>query len=308
MNENWPALPFQEWKDTYATLHMWTQIIGKIRLACTPWTNHSWHVALYVTSRGLTTSPIPYNNKVFQIEFDFLDHGLHIDTNLGERKTLALRPQTVSYFYNSVFSTLGQLGINVRISKIPNEIADAIPFDQDDVHRSYDADYAGKFWQILTQVDRVMKDFRSGFIGKVSPVHFFWGSFDLAVTRFSGRKAPEHPGGVPHMPDWVVREAYSHEVSSVGFWPGNDQAPTPVFYSYAYPEPAGYNSATVRPSQAFYGAEMREFFLPYEDVRLSTFPDQTLMEFFQSTYEAAADNAGWEREALERKRSMKGPS
>jgi Family of unknown function (DUF5996) len=280
---------------------MWTQIIGKIRLICAPWTNHSWHVALYVTSRGLTTSPIPYQNKIFQIDFDFIDHRLLIETNLGERVNLKLGPQTVARFYDAVFSALRGLGINVRISKTPNELPDVIPFDKDELHKSYDPEYARRFWQILTQVDRVMKDFRARFIGKVSPVHFFWGSFDLAVTRFSGRKAPEHPAGVPHMPDWVVREAYSHEVSSAGFWPGNDQSPNPVFYSYAYPEPVGYNSATVKPSQAFYSAEMREFFLPYEDVRTAASPDEALMEFFQSTYDAAANNGQWDREVLERK-------
>lgn len=269
-------------------------------MVLTPWINHSWHVTLYVTSRGLTTSPIPYKNEIFQIDFDLIDHRLLILTNRGESRHLALRAMSVAKFYDEFFSALRGLGIEVRISKIPNEIPDAIPFDQDHTHKSYDPEYAARFWQVLTQVDRVMKDFRARFIGKVSPVHFFWGSFDLAVTRFSGRTAPEHAGGVPNLPDWVVREAYSHEVSSAGFWPGNDQAPNPVFYSYAYPEPAGYSSASILPSQAFYSTEMSEFMLPYEEVRRASSPEQVLMDFLRSTYEAAAINGKWDRDALER--------
>jgi hypothetical protein len=299
MQETWPPLPYEEWKDTCATLHLWTQIVGKIRLACSPWTNHSWHVALYVTSRGLTTSPIPYQDRIFQIDFDFVRHRLQIETSLGEQRDIPLKPKTVAAFYSEVLGSLHDLGIDVRIVKIPNEISDPIPFDQDTTHSSYDAEYAGRFWMILTEVDRVMKDFRSRFVGKVSPVHFFWGSFDLAVSRFSGRRAPEHPGGFPHIPDWVMREAYSHEVSSAGFWPGNDQAPNPVFYSYAYPEPAGYGAVPVKPAQAFYSEEMGEFFLPYDAMRTVTSPDKALMDFFQSAYEAAANAGNWNREELE---------
>jgi len=299
MDTKWPVLPYSEWKDTCATLHMWTQIVGKIRLVLTPWTNHSWHVVFYVTSRGLTTSPIPSQSKQFQIDFDFLDHQLLISTTAGERKQFALEPQTVADFYSKTLRALQDLGIDVRISKIPNELPEPMPFDQDTKHSAYDPEYAQRFWQVLTQEDKVMKDFRARFIGKVSPVHFFWGSFDLAVTRFSGRKAPQHPGGVPHLPDWVTREAYSHEVSSAGFWPGNDQAPNALFYSYAYPEPAGFKEAKVKPQEAFYSAEMREFFLPYDDVRKAQSPESALLDFFQSTYEAAATCANWNRTELE---------
>jgi hypothetical protein len=300
MKENWPALPYTEWKDTCSTLHMWTQIVGKIRLSCTPWTNHSWHVALYVTARGLTTSPIPHKGKIFEIDFDFVDHELLIETNQGELRKLPLRPQSVADFYSEIMKAMRELNLEVHITKIPNEVAEGIPFDQDQKHHSYDRESANRFWQALTQVDRVFKAFRTRFIGKVSPIHFFWGSFDMAMTRFSGRKAPEHPGGVPNLPDWVVREAYSHEVSSAGFWPGGDQSPNAVFYSYAYPEPEGYSTTKVKPEKAFYSAEMKEFFLPYDEVRNAASPDSLLMEFLQSTYEAAANNGAWDREALER--------
>jgi hypothetical protein len=293
-------LAFDAWKDTYATLHMWTQIVGKIRLAQTPWINHSWHVTLYATARGLTTSPIPHGARAFQIDFDFIDHRLLIRTNDGAVKTMALQPRSVADFYQELFSNLHQLGLDVKIRTTPNEIVDAIPFDKDHVHASYDAEHANRFWRALVQADRVLKKFRAGFIGKCSPVHFFWGSFDLAVTRFSGRKAPEHPGGAPNCPDWVMREAYSHELSSCGFWPGGGPVPYPVFYAYAYPEPPGFGTAPVRPGNAIYDAAMREFLLPYDEVRRAQSPDAVLLEFLQSSYEAAANLGRWDRSALER--------
>src|SRR5216683_307022 len=234
----WPSLPFEAWKDTCATLHMWTQIVGKIRLVQTPWVNHSWHVPLYLTARGLTTSPIRYDPRVFQIDFDFIDHKLLIQADDGPVKTMALQPRSVADFYQNLFAQLAELDIDVKINTTPNELADGIPFERDQQHHSYDAEYANRFWRTLLQADRVMKEFRARFKGKCSPVHFFWGGFDLAVTRFSGRPAPQHPGGVPNLPDWVAREAYSHEVSSCGFWPGNEALPYPAFYAYAYPEPA----------------------------------------------------------------------
>jgi Family of unknown function (DUF5996) len=295
----WPSLPLESWPDTYATLHMWTQIVGKIRLARTPWMNHSWHVTLYVTARGLTTSPIPDGNRTFQIDFDFVEHRLVVLTSDGGTRTLALRPRSVADLYRELFAALGALGIDVHIHTTPNEVADAIPFDQDETHAAYDAEYANRFWRILVQADRVLKAFRARFIGKASPVHFFWGSFDLAVTRFSGRTAPPHPGGVPHFPDWVAREAYSHEVASAGFWPGGGPMPRPVFYAYAYPEPEGFSRAAVRPAGAVYDQTLHEFVLPYDDVRSAPSPDAALLEFLESTYAAAADLGRWDRAALE---------
>lgn len=300
MNDQWPSLNFQEWKDTYATLHMLTQVVGKIRLTQTPWINHSWHTTLYVTSRGLTTSPIPYGNRTFQIDFDFIDHNLLIQTNDGAIKTIRLSPRPVADFYKELFDKLAELNIEVKIHTTPNELPTPIPFEKDFEHAAYDAEYANRFWRALVQVDRVFKQFRARFIGKCSPVHFFWGSFDLAVTRFSGRRAPEHPGGVPHLPDWVTREAYSHEVSSCGFWPGSEQMPQPVFYSYAYPEPQGFSAAPVRPRGAGYSSEMKEFIFLYDEVRQSASPDEALLEFLQSSYEAAADSGAWDRKELER--------
>jgi hypothetical protein len=299
MTNPWPPLPFEAWKDTCATLHMWTQIVGKIRLVQTPWVNHSWHVSLYLSARGLTTSPIRYDPRVFQIDFDFIDHKLLIQTADGPMKSMPLEPRPVADFYRSLFEELAGLGIDVKINTTPNEVVDGIPFERDQEHRSYDADYANRFWRVLLQADRVMKEFRARFKGKCSPVHFFWGSFDLAVTRFSGRPAPEHPGGVPNLPDWVAREAYSHEVASCGFWPGNAALPHAAFYAYAYPEPAGFPKAGVRPAGAFYHPELREFFLPYDRVREATAPDATLLEFLQSSYEAAASLGKWDRAALE---------
>jgi hypothetical protein len=295
---DWPELNYPDWKDTCATLHMWTQIVGKIRLVQTPWTNHSWHVTLYLTSRGLTTSPIAYGNDTFEIRFDFIDHHLRILKSDGAGKSIELKPRSVADFYQAVMSTLDQLRLPVKIDLLPNEIPEPIPFDRDDKHRSYDAEYANRFWHALAQSDRVFKQFRSRFCGKCSPVHFFWGSFDLAVTRFSGRKAPLHPGGIPHLPDAVTREAYSQEVSSLGFWPGNDAMPQAIFYSYAYPEPKGFAAAKVKPDGAAYNSTVKEFVLPYEAVRDSKSPDDALLEFAQSTYDAASTLGQWDRESL----------
>jgi hypothetical protein len=299
-NDAWPALPYNEWKDTCATLHMWTQIVGKVRLTKSPSLNHSWGVTLYVTARGLTTSPIPDGTRQFEVQFDFIDHELRILESGGAIRVLKLRPQAVASFYREFMKALHELGIDPHISAVPNEVPEAIPFAQDETHRAYDAEYANRFWRVLLQSDRVFKEFRSHFIGKCSPVHFFWGSFDLAVTRFSGRPAPEHPGGVPHLPDTITREAYSHEVSSCGFWPGGEPMPQPVFYSYAYPEPKGFGAAKVEPEAAFYTDKLREFILPYDAVRTAASPDETLLQFMQSTYEAAANLAQWDRAALER--------
>jgi hypothetical protein len=294
-----PSLPFAEWKDTAATLHMWTQIIGKIRLTQTPWINHSWHVTLYVTSRGLTTSPIPHGSATFEITFDFIDHELRIDKSDGARRSIELKPRSVADFYQEVMKMLAEIELPVSINTMPNEIPNPIAFDRDEEHRSYDREYANRFWRVLVQSDRVFKEFRARFCGKCSPVHFFWGSFDLAVTRFSGRPAPPHPGGVPHLPDEITREAYSQEVSSLGFWPGNDSAPMPIFYSYAYPEPAGFAEAKIQPPAASYQPKLREFILPYDAVRSAESPDNVLLDFAQSTYDAASTLAGWNRAALE---------
>ncbi|WP_036269864.1 DUF5996 family protein [Methylocaldum szegediense] len=304
-HSDWPELPLQAWQETYATLHMWTQIVGKIRLVLTPWTNHSWHVVLYLTAAGLTTSPIPYRSRTFQIDFDFIEHQLVIRTNDGTMQAIPLRPCPVADFYQDIFAALRTLNIEVAIRKKPNEVARPIPFDRDFEHAAYDPEYAHRCWRVLTQADRVFKTFRARYIGKCSPVHFFWGAFDLAVTRFSGRPAPEHPGGVPNLPDWVVREAYSHEVCSCGFWPGNDAVPFPAFYAYAYPEPKGFPEARVQPDYAFYSRELKEFILPYSEVRKADSPDRELLAFLQSTYEAAADLGHWDRASLER--NMPGP-
>jgi hypothetical protein len=296
-------LPLAAWQDTYATLHLWTQVIGKIRLALAPKLNHWWQSTLYVTPRGLTTASIPCGTRNFQISFDFLDHQLQIDTSDGIAKRIALSPRSVADFYQMVLTTLSNIGIEVRIWTMPQEVSEPIPFDQDYQHAAYDPEYAQRFWRILVQVDRVMTLFRSQFIGKSSPVHFFWGSFDLAVTRFSGRRAPEHPGGVPNMADWVTREAYSHEVSSCGFWPGGGSIVEPVFYAYAYPMPEGFRDYPIQPTEAFYSSEMQEFILPYEAVRQTDDPDAMLLAFFQSTYEAAANLGHWDRVALEHTQS-----
>ncbi|WP_017316234.1 DUF5996 family protein [Mastigocladopsis repens] len=295
----WPSLPLTEWQDTYATLHMWTQIIGKVRLALAPKLNHWWQSTLYVTPHGLTTSSIPYGTRTFEMSFDFLEHHLQIETSDGSTRRIPLVPRSVADFYQDVMSILSASGIEVRIWTMPQEVAEPIPFEQDYKHTAYDPEYAQRLWRILVQVDRVMTAFRSRFIGKCSPVHFFWGSFDLAVTRFSGSRAPEHPGGVPNMADWVTREAYSHEVSSCGFWPGGGAVVEPVFYSYAYPEPEGFRNYPVQPKEAFYSSQMQEFILPYEVVRQANDPDAVLLAFLQSTYDAAANLGNWERAALE---------
>ncbi|MEP6698336.1 MAG: DUF5996 family protein [Verrucomicrobiota bacterium] len=295
----WPALPFAEWQLTAETLHMWTQIVGKIRLSLTPWINHSWHVTLYVTPRGLTTSSIPHGLFRFEIQFDFIAHELRILKSSGEIRVINLKPQSVSDFYRAVMSALIELELPVKIDLMPNEIADPIPFDRDEDHRFYDPEYANRFWRVLAQSHRVLTQFRSRFCGKCSPVHFFWGSFDLAVTRFSGRAAPPHPGGIPHLPDAITREAYSQEVSSVGFWPGNAASPTPIYYSYAYPEPAGFSAAKVGPAAATYLPALHEFILPYDAVRTAPSPDDVLIEFAQSTYDAASTLGNWDRANFE---------
>jgi hypothetical protein len=296
----WPPLALDPWRDTYATLHMWTQIVGKTRLALAPMENHWWQVALYVTSRGLTTSAIPFGDRVFAIDFDFLDHNLYVRTSDGATRALALTPQSVADFYAAYVETLRSLDLEVRFWPVPVETETAIPFAEDLAHASYDREAANRFWRVLAQADRVLKRFRGRFLGKASPVHFFWGSFDLAATRFSGRRAPDHPGGVPNVADWVVREAYSHECSSVGFWPGGGAVPEPTFYGYAYPEPDGFRDHPVRPGAARYSEELHEFVLPYEAVRAAASPDETLLAFVQSTYEAAADLGRWDRAGLER--------
>ncbi|MGN6461718.1 MAG: DUF5996 family protein [Pseudolabrys sp.] len=300
-HDAWPELPLTAWQDTRDTLHLWTQIVGKIRTTQTPWLNHSWHVTLYVSARGLTTSVIPCGARSLEIEFDFIDHVLWLRSSDGQTRQVMLRPQTVAEFYAAVLMALHELGFALRIHPMPNEIANPIRFDQDRVHKAYDADHANRFWRILVRSHRVMAQFRTAFLGKASPVHFFWGSFDLAVTRFSGRKAPLHPGGVPYLPDDIVQEAYSHEVSSAGFWPGGGGGPIdyPAYYSYAYPAPDGCAAAGARPDAAFFSKELGEFLLPYDAVRTAADPDATLMAFLQSTYDAAADRADWNRAALE---------
>jgi hypothetical protein len=299
MQSSWPELPTAAWRDTCSTLQLWTQIVGKVRLARSPWLNHSWHVALYVTPRGLTTSPIPDGSRTFQIDFDFVDHALRITTCDGQAQQFALAGQSVASFYAAIMTALHDLRIDVVIDEMPNELPDPVRFSQDTAHVSYDAEAVQRFQQILVSSDRVFKQFRTGFLGKASPVHFFWGSFDLAVTRFSGRRAPRHPGGVPHLPDTVASEAYSHEVSSAGFWPGSGAIDYPAYYSYAYPEPSGFQTAKVAPAAAFFENSMGEFILPYDAVRRAADPDRVLLDFLQSTYEAAANAAKWDRDALE---------
>jgi hypothetical protein len=295
----WPQLPWAAWQDSGETLQLWTQIVGKIRMAQAPMVNHWWQVALYVTARGLTTSPMPYGMQTFQIDFDFIDHRLIIQVGDGRIDAFPLQPMSVADFHRILVERLRRLGLAVHIWTRPQELPDVIPFDQDRRHATYQASHVHDFWRALVQADRVLNRFRGDYLGKVSPVHFFWGSFDLCVTRFSGRPAPPHPGGVPNLADWVVREAYSHEVSSCGFWPGNGGFGRAAFYSYAYPEPAGFDAGTV-PDGAFYDANLREFILPYDVVREAEAPDDLLLDFLRATYAAAADRAGWERHALER--------
>lgn len=295
----WPDIPLAEWSDTCATLHLWTQIVGKVRLTQGPWLNHCWNSALYLTAAGIGTSILPHGARTFEIELDFIAHRLAIRASDGRSAGFDLEPMPVATFYRKVMSELERIDLPVTIHARPNEVADPIPFARDEIHRAYDAERANRYWRALLQADRVFRRFRSRFIGKCSPVHYFWGAPDLAVTRFSGRPAPVHPGGIPNLPDRVTREAYSHEVSSCGFWPGGGGIPYPAFYAYAYPEPAGFAGANVRPEEAFYSKDLGEFILPYDVVRLASSPDDTLLEFLQSTYEAAAEGAAWDRAALE---------
>jgi len=291
----WPSLPLEEWKDTCATLHMWTQVVGKVRLAQTPLVNHWWNVPLYVSARGLTTTAMPYGDIFFEMEFDFIDHELKIECSDGASSTIALKPKSVATFYQETMTALRELGLKVKIWKMPVEVPDPIPFDQDQQHASYDPEYVNRLWRVLRSSDRVMQDFRSRFIGKSSPVHFFWGSFDLAVTRFSGTTAPPRPDA-----DLITREAYSHEVISHGWWPGQGPLGKPAFYSYTAPAPEGLSAAKLRPAQAFYSTELSEYLLMYDDVRNAPDPDAALTEFLQSTYEAGANLGNWDRASLER--------
>jgi hypothetical protein len=299
-NALWPELNWQDWHETGDTLHRWTQIVGKVRMALAPMANHWWNVALYVTSRGLTTSPIPYRGGMFEVTFDFIDHVLLIETSSGARQRISLKPMSVAAFYAEFTAHLRGLGIDAHVWTMPCEIADAVRFEDDHSHAAYDAAYAQRFWRVLMQTHGVFSAFRARFLGKVSPVHFFWGSFDLAVTRFSGRAAPPHPGVAPNTANWVMREAYSHEVSSCGFWPGNGGYGRAAFYAYAYPEPPNFGSAPMQTSGAFYDVQLKEFVLPYDAVRQADDPDGALMTFLQDTYVAVADNAAWDRAALER--------
>ena len=294
--ESWPALPLEAWRDTCQTLHLWTQIVGKVRMELSPPVNHWWHVTLYVTPCGLTTSPIPYQGGTFEVTFDFIDHNLRILTSEGTVTVLPLIPRSVAAFYREFMACLQALGIEVTINTLPSEIRNPIRCDEDEVHASYDPVYAHRFWRILVQTDTVLQRYRSPFLGKSSPVHFFWGSFDLALTVFSGRGAPQRQGA-----DRITQAAYSHEEISCGFWPGDERFQTPAFYSYTYPEPPGLGTASILPAAAFYSQELGEFFLRYDDVRSASSPEQALLEFFQSTYEAGATLGQWDREALERR-------
>ncbi len=293
--DSWPELPLDAWQDTYATLHMWTQIVGKVRLALSPLVNHWWEVALYVSARGLTTSAIPYGEGIFEVQFDFIEHDLIIQTSWGSSKTMELEPRSVADFYAEFMSALRSLGIEVKIWTMPCEVPNPVRFERDSQHTSYDREYAHRFWQVLVLCEMVFEEFRARFIGKDSPVHFFWGSFDLCVTRFSGRRAPERPGA-----DAVTREAYSHEVISAGFWPGGGDIKGAAFYAYAAPEPAGFAEQKVKPAEAFYHPVMKEFLLMYDDVRCAGSPREMLLSFLQSTYEAGAELARWDRKELER--------
>lgn len=297
--EPWPALPYEAWSGTLATFHMWLQIVGKIRVALVPWVNHQWHVTLHVTSRGLTSRPIPWDGGTFQIDFDLLDHHLLISKSDGREGRVALEPRTVADFHRALTTELERMGIEVEIHGSPNEVPDPIPFHENERDGEYEREYVERFFRAVSSSARVFEDFRSRYVGKCSPVHFFWGAMDLAVTRFSGRRAPEHPGGIPNLPDWVTREAYSHEVSSAGFWPGGETHPHPLFYSYAYPSPEGYPEAAVRPKGAGWDADLSEFVLPYDEVRRARSPEDTLMEFLESTWDAAATLGKWDRSRVE---------
>ncbi len=303
-NATWPALPVSAWQDTRDTLHLWTQVVGKVQLALEPMINHWWQATLHVTARGLSTALMPYGQRGLDMTFDFQRHVLDIHTTDGLSREIALRPRSVADFYGEVTDRLTELGLPVRILPRPVEVPAVIPFAEDEQHASYDPHYAHAFWLSLVQAHRIFTIFRADYLGKVSPVHFFWGAFDLAVTRFSGRTAPPHPGGLPNCPDWVTREAYSHEVSSCGYWPGGGSEG--AFYAYAYPEPAGFTDRPVQPPDSWYDGTLREFILPYEVVRQADDPDRTLLSFLQSTYDAAADLSEWNRPALERSRSPAG--
>lgn len=298
----WPRLPLEEWESTYATLHRWMQIVGKTRMALTPMQNHWWNAPLYLSARGLTTSPIPYDDREFEVEFDFIDHLLAVRTSDGERRGIPLEPHSVADFYRRYMALLTAVDIDVEIWPFPSEIPDTTPFTEDEAHASYDPDAAYRCWRILAQTDRALKEFRGRFLGKSSPSHVWWGAFDISCTRFSGRTAPRHPGGIPNLPDSITVEAYSHECISAGWWPGSVGGPIaePAFYAYSYPVPPGCDAAPVKPEAAYYHPQMGEWILPYESVRTSADPHATLLEFFQSTYEAAADLAKWDRKALER--------
>ncbi len=299
MQSEWPDLQYDKLKDTIATVQLWTQIVGKIRLIKMPWLNHSWHVTFSVSPQGITTGGIDYENGIFELAFDFINHRLLIITSEGSNESVVLYPRTVASFYRELFDRLKALNIDVKIYAKPNEIDPAIPFEEDSIHQSYDTEQINLFWKALLKIEPVFNKFRARFSGKCSPVHFFWGGFDLAVTRFSGREAPKHPGGAPNIPLKVMQESYSHEVSSAGFWPGNEAFPHPAFYSYAYPTPADFGIQHVLPNEAFYSKEMGEFFLLYDDVRKAAFPEKMLMEFLQSTYDAAADTGNWDKKSLE---------
>lgn len=299
MQNKWPALDYNTWKDTLATVHLWTQIVGKIRLRKMPWLNHSWHVTLYITPFGLGTGSMPYQHGIFGIDFDFMHHRLHITTSKGEQETLELKPMSVADFYQTLFEKIALLDIDVAIFGIPSEMENVIPFAEDHVHHTYDPHQMEAFQRTLVNVHNVFTRFRTRFTGKCSPVHFFWGAFDVAVTRFSGRDAPQHPGSAPNMPSKVMQEAYSKEVSSCGFWPGNDQYPHAAFYAYAYPADPTFADQPVQPEGAFYSKEMGEFLLPYDVVQQSANPEETLLAFLQSTYDAAANTGHWDRSALE---------
>jgi len=306
MTEGWPDIPFEPWKDSCATLHLWTQIVGKYRLARTPWINHSWHATFYVTSRGLTTSLIPAGAHSVQFDFDLIDHKLIGSLDDGSEESFPLVPMTVADFYDRFLALTDALGARAKFHGVPNEVADPVPFQKDTAHASYDAEAINRFWRALVKIDRVFKDFRTAFLGKVSPVHLFWGSFDLAVTRFSGRVAPLHPGGIPALPDAVTQEAYSHEVSSAGFWPGGGPVDYPAFYSYAYPAPEGFSTQRVTPGEAFFDETAGEFILPYSAIRDAPDPDQVLLSFLESTYDAAARLADWDHVSLECPRGIIG--
>lgn len=299
MENQWPILSYEKGKDTYATLHMWTQIVGKIKLAVAPWINHSWHITLHVTPQGLSTLEMPYKGKSFQIDFDFIEHKLKVITSEGASRDFNLEGNSVAEFYRKIFEVLKELGIELKIYSTPVEMENPIPFEKDTVNATYDKSQATALHQALLKMQNVLTHMRCDFTGKCSPVHFFWGSFDLAVSRFSGRRAPKHPGGIPSLADWVAEEAYSHEVASLGFWPGSEALPEAAFYAYLYPAPEGYSTAKVKPKGAYFHDSLSEFILPYNIVQESNKPEEMLFEFLNSTYEAGATLANWDRDALE---------